>query len=139
MYTELALEAGVKSMLDAHITYDDVEAGIACHATGITCSGQRVFYQFGMTGIPIYNVNNACATGSTGIHLARNLVLSGIHDCVLVVGFEQMESGPLVAAPTDRPTPSDLSVRLANTKAKDSTTPKNPRLFGDAGREYMEK
>lgn len=39
MYTELAFEAGVKAMLDAHITYDDVEVGIACYASGPTCSG----------------------------------------------------------------------------------------------------
>lgn len=55
MYTEMAFEAGAKAMLDAHITYDDVEAGVACYASGPTCSGQRCFYQFGMTDIPIYN------------------------------------------------------------------------------------
>ncbi|KAL5359677.1 acetyl-CoA acetyltransferase [Aspergillus floccosus] len=139
MYTELAFEAGVKAMLDAHITYDDVEAGIACYVGGITCSGQRAFYQFGMTDIPIYNTNNACATGSTGLHMARNFVKAGIHDCVLVVGFEQMTPGPLVGNVTDRPTPSDLSVRLmAETRGQDKT-PKNPQMFGNAGREYMEK
>jgi sterol carrier protein 2 len=53
MYTELSFEAGVKAMLDAHVTYDQVEAGVACYASGPTCSGQRSFYQFGMTGIPI--------------------------------------------------------------------------------------
>ncbi|KAL2785362.1 acetyl-CoA acetyltransferase [Aspergillus keveii] len=139
MYTELAFEAGVKAMLDAHITYDDVEAGVACYAHGLTCTGQRAFYQFGMTGIPIYNTNNACATGSTGLHMARNFVKAGIHDCVLVVGFEQMAAGALVAPPSDRPTPSDLSVKLmAATRGQDKT-PKNPQMFGNAGREYMEK
>lgn len=39
MYTELAFEAGAKAMLDAHITYDDVEVGVACYASGPTCSG----------------------------------------------------------------------------------------------------
>ncbi|KAL3465659.1 acetyl-CoA acetyltransferase [Aspergillus heterothallicus] len=139
MYTELSFEAGVKAMLDAHVTYDQVEAGVACYATGPTCSGQRAFYQFGMTGIPIYNVNNACATGSTGIHMARNFVRSGIHDCVLVVGFEQMTSGPLVSNVTDRPTPFDLSMRLMQATRGADKTPKNPQMFGNAGREYMER
>lgn len=43
VHTELSLETGVKFMLDSHITYDDVEAGIACLTTGITCSGQCVY------------------------------------------------------------------------------------------------
>lgn len=139
-YTELAFEAGVKAMLDGHITYDDVEAGIACYtSTGPTCTGQRVFYQFGMTNIPIYNTNNACASGSTGLHLARTFVKSGTHDCVLVVGFEQMAAGPLVSNITDRPTPYDLSVKLMSATRGLAKMPKNPQLFGNAGKEYMEK
>ena len=58
-------EAGIKALLDAHITYDDVETGVACYCYGDSTCGQRVFYQFGLTGIPIYNVNNNCSTGST--------------------------------------------------------------------------
>ncbi|KAL4804328.1 acetyl-CoA acetyltransferase [Aspergillus unguis] len=139
MYTELAFEAGIKAMLDGHITYDDVEAGVACYVAGSTCSGQRVFYQFGMTELPVYNLNNACATGSTGLHLARNFVKSGIHDCVLVIGWEQMASGPLVSNVTDRPTPSDLSVKLMQATRGMDKTPKNPQMFGNAGREYMER
>ncbi|OGM39652.1 hypothetical protein ABOM_011457 [Aspergillus bombycis] len=139
-YTELAFEAGAKAMLDAHITYDDVEAGIACYtSTGPTCTGQRVFYQFGMTNIPIYNTNNACASGSTGLHLARTFVKSGLHDCVLVVGFEQMAAGPLVSNITDRPTPYDLSVKLMSATRGWADLPKNPQLFGNAGKEYMER
>jgi sterol carrier protein 2 len=48
-YPELGYEAGVKAMLDAKISYDDVETGIACYCYGDTTSGQRIFYQFGMT------------------------------------------------------------------------------------------
>jgi sterol carrier protein 2 len=139
MYTEMAFEAGVKAMVDGHVTYDDVEAGIACYTSGPTCSGQRVFYQFGMTDIPIYNINNACATGSTGLYMARSFVRSGVYDCVLVVGFEQMQSGPLVSTVTDRPTPFDLSMRLMDAAWGKYDAPKNPRMFGNAGREYMEK
>ena len=72
-YPEMGYEAGVKAMLDAKITYDDVETGVACYCYGDTTSGQRIFYQFGMSGIPIYNTNNACATRSTGLALATTL------------------------------------------------------------------
>src|SRR5256885_1101866 len=73
-YTELGFEAGVKAMLDAHINYDDVDQGVACYCYGDSTCGQRVFYQFGMTQIPIFNVNNNCSTGSTGLYIARNMI-----------------------------------------------------------------
>jgi acetyl-CoA acetyltransferase len=42
----------------------------------------------GMTGVPVFNVNNNCSSGSTGIMMARYLVLAG-HDCTLAVGKER--------------------------------------------------
>ena len=107
---ELGYEAAVKALIDAHITYDDVQAGVACYCYGDTTSGQRIMYQLGMTGIPIYNTNNACATGSTGLHLARTLVKGGQTDCVLVVGFEQMRPGSIKSVWDDRPSPLGLSL-----------------------------
>lgn len=83
-YTELGFEAGIKALLDAQINYDDVDQGVACYCYGDSTCGQRVFYQFGMTQIPIYNVNNNCSTGSTGLHMARNMVSHGMADCVMV-------------------------------------------------------
>ena len=50
----------------------------------------RAVYEVGMTGVPIYNVNNNCSTGSSALHLAKNLVEGGIYDCVLALGFEKM-------------------------------------------------
>ena len=87
-YTELGFEAGVKAMLDAKINYDDVEQGIACYCFGDSTCGQRVFYQFGMTQIPIVNVNNNCSTGSSAFNLAANAVLAGQAECALAVGFD---------------------------------------------------
>ena len=83
-YTELGFEAGIKALLDAQINYDDVDQGVACYCYGDSTCGQRVFYQFGMTQIPIYNVNNNCSTGSTGLYMARNMVSHGMADCVMV-------------------------------------------------------
>jgi sterol carrier protein 2 len=58
-----------------------------------------------MTGIPIYNTNNNCARGSTGIALARNLVSHGAADCILVVGLEKMSAGSLDSKFKDREDP----------------------------------
>lgn len=138
-YPELGFEAGTKALLDAHINYDQVQAGVACYCYGDSTSGQRTFYQFGMTGIPIYNVNNACATGSTGLQLARTLVKTGTVDCVLVIGFETMKPGAIKSVWTDRPSPMGPSQKMMEEERGKHATPRNAQLFGNAGREYIEK
>lgn len=67
------------------------------HKTGESACGQRALYEIGMTGIPIYNCNNNCSTGSNALILAKQLIETGQNDCVLAVGFEKMESGSLGA------------------------------------------
>ena len=138
-YTELGLEAGIKALLDAHITYDDVELGIASYCYGDSVSGQRVFYQFGMTEIPILNVNNNCASASTGIAMARDTISYGGADCVMVVGFEKMKPGSLERNFTDRadPTGRFMEMNYKNWgKAKSSGA---VQLFANAAQEYMQK
>lgn len=53
---------------------------------------QRIFKELGMTGIPMYNVENACASGATAFHQAWISVAAGIYDTALVVGVEQLSS-----------------------------------------------
>ncbi|KAF5525374.1 Non-specific lipid-transfer protein [Colletotrichum aenigma] len=138
-YTELGFEAGVKAMLDAQINYDDVDQGVACYCYGDSTCGQRVFYQFGMTSIPIYNVNNNCSTGSTGLAMARTFVSSGAADCVLVVGFEKMMPGSLQSFFNDRENPTGTSVKMMAETRGITNSPGAAQMFGNAGREYMEK
>lgn len=64
---------------------------------GDSTSGQRALYEVGMTGIPIFNVNNNCSTGSSALYLAKQIVESGQADCVLALGFEKMERGSLTS------------------------------------------
>ena len=138
-YPEMGFEAGAKAMLDAQITYDDVETGVACYCYGDTTAGQRVFYQFGMSTIPIYNTNNACATGSTGLYLARTLIKNGAVDCVLVIGFEQMSPGAIKSVWSDRPSPMGLSQEIMEDTHGRHDSPRNAQFFANAGTEYMEK
>ncbi|KAK4115847.1 thiolase-like protein [Canariomyces notabilis] len=138
-YTELGYEAGIKAMLDAQITYDDVEQGIACYCYGDSTCGQRVFYQFGMTGIPIFNVNNNCSTGSTGLAMARNTISAGAADCILVVGFEKMMPGSLQGFFNDRENPIGTTYAMMAKTRGLTKAPGAAQLFGNAGREYMEK
>ncbi|KAM0330739.1 hypothetical protein ACHAQA_003691 [Verticillium albo-atrum] len=138
-YTELGFEAGVKALLDAQINYDDVEQGVACYCYGDSTCGQRVFYQFGMTQIPIYNVNNNCSTGSTGLAMARQFVSSGAADCVMVVGFEKMMRGSLQSFFNDRENPTGTTVKMMAETRGITNAPGAAQMFGNAGREYMEK
>ncbi|RDW60674.1 hypothetical protein BP6252_12057 [Coleophoma cylindrospora] len=138
-YTELGFEAGVKAMLDAQINYDDVDQGVACYCYGDSTCGQRVFYQFGMTQIPIYNVNNNCSTGSTGLAMARNIISHGGADCMLVVGFEKMMPGSLQSFWNDRSNPTGTTLEMMQQTRGITNAPGAAQMFGNAGREYMEK
>ncbi|KAL8842769.1 MAG: hypothetical protein Q9176_002405 [Flavoplaca citrina] len=138
-YTELGFEAGIKALLDAKINYDDVDQGVACYCYGDSTCGQRVFYQFGMTQIPIYNVNNNCSTGSTGLHMARQAVSHGAADCVMVVGFEKMFPGSLQSFFKDRTNPTGTTVEMMKETRGVTNAPGAAQMFGNAGREYMEK
>jgi acetyl-CoA acetyltransferase len=52
--------------------------------------GQVVLRNTGLLGVPIVNVENACASSSTALHLGWQAVATGMHDCVLVVGYEKL-------------------------------------------------
>jgi sterol carrier protein 2 len=93
-----------------------------------------------MTQIPIYNVNNNCSTGSTGIYMARQLIRGGMADCILVVGFEKMAPGSLKSNWPDRVATNERTVAMIKaTRGYDEAVPRTAQTFGNAGREYMEK
>lgn len=138
-YTELGFEAGIKALLDAHITYDDVERGIACYCYGDSVCGQRVFYQFGMSGIPIVNVNNNCASASTGIAMARDTISLGGADCIMVVGFEKMKPGSLERNFTDRADPVGRFNSLAYKNWGKTEASGAVQLFANAATEYIQR
>lgn len=138
-YTELGFEAGVKAMLDAQVNYDDIDMGVACYCYGDSTCGQRVFYQFGQTSIPIWNVNNNCSTGSTGLYLGRNMIAGGQADAVLVVGFEKMNPGSLQSYFQDRANPTGTFGEMMKATRGVTNAPGAAQMFGNAGREYKEK
>ncbi|HSR22395.1 MAG TPA: thiolase family protein, partial [Candidatus Eisenbacteria bacterium] len=55
--------------------------------------GQVVLRRTGLMGVPIVNVENACASSSTALHLAWHAVAGGLHDCVVVLGYEKLDHG----------------------------------------------
>jgi len=138
-YTEIAPMAIKLALEDAGLDYDKVQQAYAGYMYADTCAGQRVFYDVGMTSIPIINVNNACATGSTGIFLARQAIENGAIECAAVVGFEQMVRGALGLLYDDRPSPLEKFAEVMITTQGDQGVPGVAHFFGGAGQEYMDK
>lgn len=73
-------------MADAKIGYGEVGAVVASYCYGEPTCGQRAVYELGMTGVPIFNTNNNCSSGSSALMLAKKLVESGSYDCVMALG-----------------------------------------------------
>ncbi len=138
-YPDMAKEAGTKALADAGIAYEAVEQAVAGYCNGDSTCGQRAVYTLGLTGIPVYNVNNNCATGSTALFMGKQFVEAGIADCVLAIGFEKMEKGSLGIKFTDRTPPLDQHLKAMVEKRGFAKAPGAPQFFGNAGREHMEK
>ncbi|MEW6268918.1 MAG: lipid-transfer protein [Thermodesulfobacteriota bacterium] len=138
-YPDMAKEAGEKALADAGIAYDLVEQACVGYCYGDSTCGQRAVYQLGLTGIPIYNVNNNCSTGSTALFMAKQFIEGGIADCVLALGFEKMEKGSLGVKFNDRTNPMDKQFMIMNELRGVGAAPVAPQFFGNAGREHMER
>jgi acetyl-CoA acyltransferase len=93
---ELAREALQRALTDAGISLSKIEAAYVGNAvagiiTGQECiRGQVMLSGTGLEGIPIFNVENACASGSSAFHMAWMSVASGMYDVVLALGAEKM-------------------------------------------------
>jgi sterol carrier protein 2 len=138
-FPQMAEEAGNKALTDAGIPFDEIEQACVGYAYGDSTCGQRAIYQLGLSGIPIYNVNNACATGSTALFMAKQFVEGNLADCVLALGFEKMEKGSLVITSPDRTMPLDRHTTLMEELRGFGTAPPAAQFFGNAGREHMER
>ncbi len=94
-YDVMGADAATRALDDAGIEYDSVQQAFAGYVFGDSCSGQAALYRVGITGVPVANVNNNCASGSTAFALAAQAVGNGAVDCALAVGFEQMDRGAI--------------------------------------------
>ena len=138
-YPDWAKEAGQKALDDAGIPYDAVEQAYAGYVYGDSSYGQRAVYELGLTGIPVLNVNNNCSTGSSALMLARQAVKGGLVDCALAIGFEKMERGSLGMKYTDRTPALDKHMTRMFQIRDPESSPFAPQMFGNAGRDHMEK
>lgn len=138
-YPEMAAEATRAALRDAGISYENVHQVYVGYVYGDSTAGQRAVYEVAMTGVPVFNVNNNCATGSTALFLARQAVQSGAADCVLALGFEHMSPGALGSVFGDRPSPFDRFDAATEQLVGHRELPLALRYFGGAGLAHMQQ
>ncbi|MBN9196608.1 MAG: lipid-transfer protein [Microbacterium sp.] len=135
-YDRMGAEAVRRALADAGVSLADIRQAYAGYVYADSAAGQTAIYGVGETGIPIVNVNNYCASGSTALWLARQAVESGAVDCALAVGFEQMAPGAIGTVFPDRP---DSLHRFAAARQRRGAYPDVPPAalyFGEAGAVY---
>lgn len=125
----MAAEAALLALDDAGLTIHDTQA-LYCGnlLMSMHMVGQRMLREIGMTGIPVSNVANACATGATAFREGVIAIKAGMYDLVLAVGVEQLGKGLLGGpAPTEF-NPEGIFGSLTN-----------PTMFAEIGMEHAGK
>lgn len=137
-YHVMGARAATLALEDAGVDYARIEQAYVGYVYGDSTAGQAAIYGVGLTGIPVFNVNNNCSTGSSALYLARQAVESGMVECALALGFEQMVPGALKGAYDDRPSPlSRFADAMAAHQGFDAQAPRAAQFFGGAARDYI--
>ena len=130
---ELAAQAALLALKDAGADMKDIElmaSGNLYQSNAMV--GQRILQIIGQTGIPIINVANACATGSTAFREAYYSVASGAYDMAMAVGSEQMGKMGLLGGGGGGGDPAYSTEGVLGSGLM-------PAVFGMAGVEHMRK
>ena len=87
---DMAQSAVCDAVNDAGIELPAVEAIYSCNVFGGMALGQVLMRDLDLDGLPIYNVENACASSATGVHLACHALAAGVYETVVVFGVEKL-------------------------------------------------
>jgi acetyl-CoA acetyltransferase len=95
---DLASEAALAALADGGVTMKDIGVIAAGNLMGGSAGiGQAIQKQIGQTGVPVYNVHNACATGATALRTVVMSIKAGETDMGLAVGVEMLSGAGLLA------------------------------------------
>lgn len=137
-YPVMGARAARLALDDAGVDYAQVQQAYVGYVYGDSTAGQAAIYGVGLSGIPVFNLNNNCSTGSSALFLARQAVASGMVECAIALGFEQMQPGALKGAWDDRPSPmARFAEAMDAHQGYEPQTPRAAQFFGGAGRDYM--
>jgi acetyl-CoA acyltransferase len=140
---DLAAEAAIGALADGEITMRDVDVIAAGNLTGDGRLGQHLQKQIGQTGIPVYNVSNACATGATALRTAILAIKAGECAVGLAVGVEKLAGAGLLGfsddSATSGPKQYQTAGRLGAVTPLDGLigTESMPGVFAQIGMEYL--
>ena len=139
---DLASEAALAAMKDGGVTIKDMGVLAAGNLMGGAASiGQQIQKQIGQTGIPVFNVANACATGATALRTAIMAVKAGEADMGLAVGVEKLAGAGLLGARNRKPDDDTYqpSGRFGAVVGLDGRvgTESMPGVFAQVGMEYI--
>src|SRR6516162_3715863 len=138
---DLAAEAATGALSDAGLTMADIGVLAAGNLMNASAGlGQQLQKQIGQTGIPVYNVANACATGATALRTAVLAVKAGEVDYGLAVGVEKLAGAGLLAGGTRAAdsknwTPTGRQGAVAALDGRINTATM-PGVFAQIGMEY---
>ncbi len=141
---DLAAEAATGALADAGVTMADIGVLAAGNLMNASAGiGQQLQKQIGQTGIPVYNVANACATGATALRTAIMAVKAGEVDYGLAVGVEKLSGAGLLAGgskkkDSDTWTPAGRYGAVAGIDGRIGTETM-PGVFAQIGMEYGHK
>ncbi|MDT5011733.1 MAG: acetyl-CoA acyltransferase [Mycobacterium sp.] len=141
---DLAAEAALGALEDAGVTMADIGVLAAGNLMNANAGiGQQLQKQIGQTGIPVYNVANACATGATALRTAIMAVKAGEVNYGMAVGVEKLAGAGLLAGGSrkaDSPTwtPSGRYGAVAPIDGRIGTETM-PGVFAQIGMEYDHK
>jgi len=142
---DLASQAALAALADGGVTMNDIGVLAAgCLMASNAGIGQQLQKQIGQTGIPVYNVANACATGATALRTAIMAVKSGEVDMGLAVGVEKLAGAGLLGSggrPKSDKNEWNPSGRVGAVTSTDGRigTDSMPGVFAQVGMEYGHK
>ncbi len=137
---DLACTAALGALEDGGVGISDMDI-LACGTLfqAGASMGQQVQKQIGQTGIPVYNVSNACATGATALRTVILAIRAGEAEMGLAIGVEQMgKMGLLAGGSREKKNTYEPSGRFGAVMPIDGIlgTDTMPGVFGQAGMEY---
>jgi len=132
-FVELAV---TRALADAgNLDVKEIDNAVVGRLNETAGTGQRSLYRLGVTGVPIFNVANACATGSNAVYMSRMLIGSGVSEICMAVGVEEMLPGSLTAPP-NRSLDDHIDV-VEREFGMDPNGPPLPQMFANAAKEHM--
>lgn len=90
---DLVGQAAHMALEDAGIDGDLVDQVFMSSANSGVGVCERLLVQTGLAGVPMFCIRDGGASASTSVHLARNSILAGEAEAILVLGFEDLQTG----------------------------------------------